>query len=110
MEAVKAGLAFFAPDAEIVTLPAWDCLPYDRASPNAAILAARIVALSQILSPVKSRRIILTTVNAALQKLPPKSLLLQARFSLKANAELSHDALIHFLAEHGYRRSQKAME
>ncbi|MFI5019978.1 MAG: hypothetical protein ACHQHK_18710, partial [Dongiales bacterium] len=26
-------LGFFAPSLEVVALPAWDCLPYDRVSP-----------------------------------------------------------------------------
>ncbi|HEU5047931.1 MAG TPA: transcription-repair coupling factor [Rickettsiales bacterium] len=110
MEMVRAGLEFFAPDVKIITLPAWDCLPYDRASPNAAVLAARIVALSQILAPTKGKRAILTTVNAALQKLPPKTLMQRAHFSLKTGAEFSHDALTHFLIENGYRRNAKTME
>jgi len=25
---------YFAPEIEVLTLPAWDCLPYDRASPG----------------------------------------------------------------------------
>lgn len=110
MDTIRSGLEFFAKGAQIITLPAWDCLPYDRASPNAAILAARIVALSQILTPATGKRIILTTVNAALQKLPPKPLLQKARFQLKAGANFSHDELVHFLSEHGYRRNAKTME
>lgn len=110
METVRTGLQFFANGTEIITLPAWDCLPYDRASPNPAVLAERIVAFSRILAPAKARRVILTTVNAALQKLPPKTLLEKAQFILKTGVSLSHDALSHFLIEHGYRRTAKTME
>ncbi len=110
LESVRAGLEFFAPGIQVITLPAWDCLPYDRASPNATVLSSRILALAQILAPVKNRRILLTTVNAALQKLPPQSLMRQAVFSLKKGALFSHDRLIHFLIEHGYRRTAKTME
>ncbi len=28
-------LGFVAPDIPVLTLPAWDCLPYDRVSPSA---------------------------------------------------------------------------
>ncbi len=110
METVRAGLAFFVHDAEIITLPAWDCLPYDRASPNAASLSARITALSKMSELAKNPRIILTTVNAVLQRLPEKSLMQNARFALKSGATLSHDSLIHFLSENGYRRTSKAMD
>ena len=34
--------------------PAWDCLPYDRVSPNAAVVAQRMTALSR-LARVKGR-------------------------------------------------------
>ena len=42
MAAMRAALAFFAPEAVVLTFPAWDCLPYDRISPNTDISAARM--------------------------------------------------------------------
>ena len=30
MAAMRAALAFFAPDMAVFTFPGWDCLPYDR--------------------------------------------------------------------------------
>ena len=48
MEAMRAALAFFAPDAVVLTFPAWDCLPYDRVSPNAAISATRMATLAAL--------------------------------------------------------------
>ncbi len=110
METVRAGLEFFAHGIKIITLPAWDCLPYDRASPNTSVLAARLLALSQIVSSPKEKRIILTTVNSALQKLVPQSLIRQASFQLKTGTDFSQDALVHFLIEYGYRRTAKTME
>src|SRR6056297_16405 len=58
-------LAFFDPGLEVITFPAWDCLPYDRVSPNGEIVARRIAALTALLSPgVPGRpRLVLTTVN-----------------------------------------------
>src|SRR3981189_1715012 len=32
---------FFAPEVEILTFPAWDCLPYDRIGPSAGMAAPR---------------------------------------------------------------------
>ena len=110
LETVRAGLDFFASDTEVIVLPSWDCLPYDRASPNATVLATRIVALSKLLAPSKKPRIILTNINAAIQKLPPKELIEKSTLNIKAGENLSHDFLIHFLAENGYRRAAKAME
>ena len=31
MAAIERGLAFFAPELEVISFPSWDCLPYDRA-------------------------------------------------------------------------------
>jgi transcription-repair coupling factor (superfamily II helicase) len=79
MAALARALTFFAPDIAKQEIPAWDCLPYDRVSPHAGIVAQRMIALSR-LSRVKGNErpsILLTTVNAALQRVPPKELLAQ---------------------------------
>ncbi|MGN6498857.1 MAG: hypothetical protein ACTHKM_01760, partial [Tsuneonella sp.] len=33
MNAVAEAARYFAPELEVIEFPAWDCLPYDRASP-----------------------------------------------------------------------------
>jgi transcription-repair coupling factor (superfamily II helicase) len=67
-----AGLAesigFFGPEVEVITFPAWDCLPYDRVSPNGAIIAERISSLAKLQAEPGKKRIVLTTVNAALEQ------------------------------------------
>ena len=72
MAALARALAFFAPDLEVLEFPAWDCLPYDRVSPHAGVVAQRMTTLSR-LARVKGRdrpSVLLTTVNAALQRVP----------------------------------------
>ena len=61
-------LGFFAPEVEVVALPAWDCLPYDRVSPNPEIVARRIDALTRLATtPVPAvGRVVLTTIAGAL--------------------------------------------
>ena len=39
-------IGFFHPDIECLLFPAWDCLPYDRVSPNGAIVSQRMEVLS----------------------------------------------------------------
>ena len=76
MAALARALAFFAPDIEVLQFPAWDCLPYDRVSPHAGVVAQRMTALSR-LARVKGRdkpAVLLTTVNAALQRVPARDL------------------------------------
>jgi transcription-repair coupling factor (superfamily II helicase) len=48
VEAMAALCRFLAPELEILTLPAWDTLPYDRVSPSHAITAARLNTLSRL--------------------------------------------------------------
>ena len=37
------------PEAEVLRFPAWDCLPYDRVSPNPALVSERIATLARLL-------------------------------------------------------------
>ena len=48
MSLLAGMVAFFAPEVEIVEIPAWDCLPYDRISPSAGIMAERLRALARL--------------------------------------------------------------
>ena len=61
-------LSFFAPEAHVVEFPAWDCLPYDRVSPNAAVAGARLSALATLAAraPGENPVVVLTTAGALL--------------------------------------------
>ncbi len=67
-------LGFVAPDIPVLTLPAWDCLPYDRVSPSADTSARRLAALVGLIAHRKKPHaaIVLVTVNAMLQKVAPQ--------------------------------------
>lgn len=111
MAQLAASIPFFAPDAEIISFPAWDTMPYDRASPQASIMARRMQSLTLLATAASAKkRIILTTANAAIQKLPPKELMRRAGFILKKGATLKQDDLTRYLGDQGYRRASKAME
>lgn len=112
LESLAQALAFFAPDAEILTFPAWDTMPYDRASPRPAIMAERMKVLACLTSTNTSKkpRIILTTASAILQKLPPREAMKNIGFSIKHGDKLQLDKLVSYLTAQGYRRSGKAME
>ena len=101
-------LAVFAPGLPVLTLPAWDCLPYDRVSPRAEIVARRIKALSDLLAerpedapPV----IVLTTVNAALQRVPDAELIKAARWNATPGNIVDIEALQKVLNENGFSRT-----
>ena len=70
LQAMAQALAFFAPDVNVVSFPAWDCMPYDRISPSSVILSQRMAALARLAGTPSDNRVVLTTVRAALQRLP----------------------------------------
>lgn len=103
---------FIAPDVEVLTLPAWDTVPYDRVSPSAEILSERIETLSTLaLYPsAKKPRLIITSVGAAMQKLPPQKIFLNTRRTLQTGGKLSFNDFLHYAAVNGYTKVEQVME
>ena len=99
---VADALAFFAPLCEVLTFPAWDCLPYDRISPHPDIISERITTLSRLRKPFKQPCVILTTVNAIVQKTLPPDVLHHASLNAAVGDTLSVDHLRGYLAANGY--------
>ncbi|MGL4287478.1 MAG: transcription-repair coupling factor [Phreatobacter sp.] len=112
MQALETALGFFAPGIEILTLPAWDCQPYDRASPNASIMARRMLTLSRLarITGRATPAIVLTTINAALQRLPAKGLLAAQSLSAAPGNVLSMANLSAWLENNGYLRTSTVRE
>jgi transcription-repair coupling factor (superfamily II helicase) len=73
-------LGAMLPGHTILQLPAWDSLPYDRVSPNTVTIAARMKTLAALTSGTKGA-IVLTAVNALVQKLPPRAVVETMSFS-----------------------------
>ena len=114
MATLKELLEFFAPDVAVIEFPAWDCLPYDRVSPNAEIVAKRVGALTQMLAweqeSKRYPRIVLTTVNAITQRVMPKDVLEGASFTAQKGERLDIEALQSFLTQNGYTRTETVRE
>lgn len=102
-------LRFFAPNAETLYFPAWDCLPYDRASPSANVVGRRIKVLLRLGEKV-APDFIVTSTQAAAQRTPPVGAFVGRDFLVKTGQKLNRDALITFLIENGYRRDPSAYE
>ena len=113
-ESLHDALTFFAPDVEIVRFPAWDCLPYDRVSPSADIVAQRVSTLCIFLgwqsTKARKPRIVLTTVNAALQKVMPQAALENASLNFVRGGRVSEDDLFNYLTGNGYHRTDTVRE
>lgn len=111
LAALAALAEFLAPKLKVLTLPAWDTLPYDRVGPSPAITAVRLATLGALAAHEgKAPILLLTTLNAATQKLPPRSMFTNAHFILRKGTTLKREALFAFLADQGYQRTGKVME
>ena len=111
MARMAAALAFFHPNLEVLTLPAWDCLPYDRVSPNAEIASRRIDALTRLADTKQDHpRVVLTTVNALVQRVPPRKLFEGRSLVLGVGGRIPRDRLISHLQQNGYQRSETVRE
>jgi len=102
-------IRFFAPTTRVLSFPAWDCLPYDRVSPKPDIESARLSTLAALAKGCGAC-VIVTTLNAALQRVPPKDWIAQASFAAKTNDEVDREALVSFLAVNGYARAGTVRE
>ncbi|MGO9483381.1 MAG: transcription-repair coupling factor [Rhodomicrobium sp.] len=112
LAAIRSQLEFFAPGAEILSFPAWDCVPYDRISPDSDIEARRIATLARLAHAKggKPALILLTTVNAALQRVPPLSAIKKAAVRIATGARLPMEQVIARLEASGFHRTGTVME
>ena len=103
---------FFSKDIEVLDYPAWDCLPYDRLSPTAGIAAQRMATLTRLAmrKPGDAPVLVVTTVSAAMQRTPPKSVTTQAGFETKVGRDLDIQALERYFAANGYVRASTVSE
>jgi transcription-repair coupling factor (superfamily II helicase) len=111
LEAMETALAFFAPDMKVIPFPAWDTVPYDRVGPNAEIVARRITSLAKlVLGARKEPGIVITTVNAILQRLPPRDAIRRSLRPLAAGQRVDMNGLIERLSSAGFVRTGTVME
>jgi len=110
LAAMQAALAFFAPDMPVVVFPAWDCLPYDRSSPNVDVSAARMATLAALVHGMPKQFVLLTTLNAATQKVPARQVLREAAFTAQVGKRIDENALRAFLIRMGFTQSPTVME
>ena len=64
--ATADGVRFFAPDVEVLSFPAWDCLPYDRMSPKPDTESRRLATLAALVRRDRNSKptVIVTTIDA----------------------------------------------
>ncbi|MDX2202575.1 MAG: transcription-repair coupling factor, partial [Hyphomicrobiaceae bacterium] len=111
LDQLEAALQFFAPDIKVIGFPAWDTVPYDRVGPNTEIVAKRITSLAKlVLGSRKEPTLVLATVNAVLQRVPPREFLRQALRPLAAGQRMDMQRFAQRLTQSGFVRTGTVME
>jgi transcription-repair coupling factor (superfamily II helicase) len=112
MQQLARALEFFAPDLIVMQFPAWDCQPYDRVSPHGGVLAQRLTTLARLARLEGSDKplIVLTTVNAILQRVPAREAVAAQALSVAPGNVVPMDSIIAWLEHHGYTRSSTVRE
>jgi transcription-repair coupling factor (superfamily II helicase) len=112
MATLHRALAFFAPDIEVLEFPAWDCLPYDRVSPHAAVVAARMMTLARLASVAGREHpsVLLTTVNAILQRVPARDAVARQSLSAAPGNMLPMAGITGWLELNGFNRASTVRE
>ncbi|VDS08911.1 Transcription-repair-coupling factor [Paracoccus haematequi] len=111
MAAMRAALAFLAPDLAVLDFPAWDTTPYDRVSPSPDIQAARMATLAGLAQgAIQGPFVLLTTLNAVLQRVPARDVVRGASFTARVGDRIDEAALRDFLVRMGFAQSPTVTE
>ncbi len=102
MAAMRAALAAHDPKVMVLDLPAWDCLPYDRVSPSPAVMSHRMSTLAALAAGLPAPFVLLTTLNAATQRLPTRAVLRGASFVAAVGSRVDEGQLKGFLVRMGF--------
>jgi transcription-repair coupling factor (superfamily II helicase) len=112
LSAFAEAFRFFASEVEVLTFPAWDCLPYDRIGPSAGVAAQRMTTLSRLSEGLdaKTPRLLVTTVPALVQRVPPQASVKRASYSARTGNVVEIADLEAYFAINGYQRASTVSE
>lgn len=105
MQAVADAADWFAPEIGIIRIPAWDCLPYDRASPSLRSASERLAGLHALQSTSKGPQLVLTTLSAVTQRTLTPFRVRQLVARLAPGERIAIDRLTQLLQANGYVRT-----
>ena len=110
MRGIVDAAAFFAPELEVIEFPAWDSLPYDRASPALAISARRLAALFRLQAGKAKAQLVVTTANAVLQRALTPFRIRESVREFKPGIEIGRESLSLLLQKQGYSRTDTVID
>ena len=110
MRSVADAAGFFAPELEIIEFPAWDSLPYDRASPALSVSARRLAALFRLQTGKAKAQLVVTTANAVLQRVLTPFRIRESVREFRPGTEIGRESLSLLLQKQGYSRTDTVID
>ena len=101
---IKEKIEWLLPSIEILIYRSWDQIPYDNVSPSKEIQSERIDTLYRLLNN-DNKKIIITSINAIIQKTIDKEFLHENSIEISLNKEINFNDLIIKLSSLGYERT-----
>ncbi|HWJ71255.1 MAG TPA: transcription-repair coupling factor [Sphingobium sp.] len=105
VDAIEQSVRYFAPELAVAHIPAWDCLPYDRASPSLRTASERLAGLHVLQAPLTGPTLVLTTINAVTQKTLTPFRIRQMVARLAPGERIAIERLVALLQSNGYVRT-----
>ncbi|HEY0044292.1 MAG TPA: transcription-repair coupling factor, partial [Allosphingosinicella sp.] len=110
MRHIADAAAYFAPELEVLSFPAWDCLPYDRSSPSLRSSSERLATLHALQRTADKPQLLVTTVNAATQRTLSPFRVRQLVARLAPGERIDMAKLAALLAANGYHRTDTVQD
>jgi transcription-repair coupling factor (superfamily II helicase) len=110
LRALAETVPLFAPEVDVLTLPGWDCLPYDRASPALRVMAERLATLAALQTKRDKPQLIVATASAASQRLLTPFRVRQLTRRIAEGERIEREALVNQLNSLGYQRVDTVAE
>lgn len=99
---IAAAVSALFPDLPLLVLPPWDCLPYDRLPPSPHCMGRRMDALRIWRGPGDASRLLVTSLEAMLQRVPPATVIEGSKFDLAVGTPFDRKAFSEFVRQAGY--------
>jgi transcription-repair coupling factor (superfamily II helicase) len=110
MRALAETVPLFAPEVEVLTLPGWDCLPYDRASPALRVMAERLATLNALQAKRDKPQLLVVTASAATQRVLTPFRVRQLTRKIAEGDQIKRETLVQQLHALGYQRADTVAE
>ncbi|MDB4078867.1 transcription-repair coupling factor [Amylibacter sp.] len=110
LDLMRKSLWFFSPNIPVLNFPSWDCLPYDRVSPNADVSSARMATLAALSSGFEAPLVLLTTLNAITQYIPNRTIVSNNSFVVIVGRTINVKELRSYFSKMGFVQTPTVTE